>query len=64
MAIETKPRRFAVSLLDAFDKLKVDRVKNGLDKRTISDARISDALASDIRFNSIIKDLSMRPPKR
>ena len=50
--IKTKPRRFAVSLLDAFDNLKVQRVKNGMDIRTMSDARISDGLAHDTRFKS------------
>ncbi len=62
--IKTKPGRFSVSLLDAFDKLKVDRVKNGLDTRTISDARISDALAKDIRINDIFSDLSRRTRKK
>ena len=64
MGIKTKPRRFAVSLLDAFDNLKVQRVKNGMDTRTMSDARISDGLAHDIRFKGILDDFATKPRKK
>lgn len=62
--MKTKTARFSVSLLDAFDKLRKQRIKNNVDSRTISDARITEALAKDVRFNMILEDFARRPGKK
>jgi hypothetical protein len=64
MGIKSKPGRFALSMLDALDQTAVNRVKNGMDKKTISHTRITDALAKDFRLQVILKDIERRPPKK
>jgi len=64
MGIKTKPGRFSMKMLDKLDACRVNRIKNGLDKKTISDARLTDALAKDLRFDIILKDIERRPGKK
>ena len=64
MGIKTTPRRISMSLADALDEVKKQRVIKGLDKKTISDARLTEGMVKSNDFKLIMDDLIRRPPKK
>lgn len=62
--LKDKPERISMSLLDVHDKFARERFGAGLDKKPISVARFTDAIAKHPQFPSIIDDLKGRPGKK
>ena len=62
--IKTKPIRASENFIGKLDRIKVQRVKSGLDKRTISDARLTEGMANDPSFNELLNKLSKMPRRK
>ena len=62
--IKTKPIRASENFTGKLDRIKIQRVKSGLDKRTISDARLTEGMANDPSFTELLNKLSKMPRRR
>lgn len=61
MRIPQTHRRLSRNFCRKFDRIKLERIKKGVDKKMLSDTRISDALAKDPDFDIILGRISKMP---
>lgn len=55
---QNKMRRVGLSFASCLDNLKIERIKTGVDKKMISDTRLTDGMVSEPEFKVIMNRLA------
>ena len=61
--IKNRHVRNSIIFKERLDLAKINRIKLGIDKKFISDARLTDALAKDEDFERLMQKIERRPRK-
>ena len=63
MAIKQVHARNSVKFKKRLQKAKINRIKLGMDKKMLSDTRLTEALATDADFEKLMRKIERKPRK-